>query len=322
MAPKETGQVSWVVRDCALRFTFGGFRLLTLELPTLDLNVPFHQLLGKSLTPPPPSRFPPGVRSQRMLSYPVESRLPRICRERGYIRYVPHHYDRYWVEIKSTFSDYLLKFSSKTRNSLSRKMRRFALHSGGEIRWRRYTTSAEMPEFHALASEVSAKSYQGRLLDTGIPATDEFRQDLCRRALDGEIRGFVLFLGDRPIAYNLSSVRGTAVEYEFPGFDPAFMELSPGTVLLLITLESIFGEKRFTAFDFGPGDLEYKRRFATGHAPCAEIYYFRATLANAALILLHTIVNVGSDYCKKLLGLLKIRERLRRFVHYRLRFAV
>src|SRR5207302_1769781 len=94
------------------------------------------------------------------------------------IRYVPGRIVRHYLDLSGTFDAYLAKFSSKTRSTLKKKVRRFAERSGGTIDWREYRTAAEARQFHQLARVVAEKTYQEHLLDAALPADDAFVRGL------------------------------------------------------------------------------------------------------------------------------------------------
>jgi hypothetical protein len=77
--------------------------------------------------------------------------------DRKIIRYAAYRDKRYFIDLSSgSFDTYLARFSSKTRSTLRRKMRRFADFSGGAIDFRCYASPEEMIEFrrHAIAVSV------------------------------------------------------------------------------------------------------------------------------------------------------------------------
>ena len=58
-----------------------------------------------------------------------------------------------------------------------------------------------MAEFHHLAREISAKTYQERLLDAGLPADESYLEILQALASRDQVRAFILFHQDVQAAY-------------------------------------------------------------------------------------------------------------------------
>ena len=144
-----------------------------------------------------------------------------------------------------------------------------------------------MEEFHRLAREISAKTYQERLLDAGLPADGSYLEILQALASLDRVRAFILFHQDVPSAYLCCPAVDDSLLYEYVGYDPQFAHLSPGTVLQYVAFESLFAENRFKIFDFTEAEGAHKAFFATQSLLCADIYFFRRTLRNLALVYFH-----------------------------------
>lgn len=295
----------WIEKKTCLRFRLGEITLFSWTVPGLFLGDHFTTLPDDPMKPSPPfNRFSATTEVIVMRSHPVAGEMPGLSILPDAIRYVPLQYRRYWVDIQGGFEDYLKKFSSKSRNTLMRKIKKFAEFSGGEVVWREYMDPDEMAEFHRLALEVSAKTYQERLLDCGLPADDGFRDSMIRQARQNHARGYILFHESRPVAYIFCPVQDGVAIYEYVGHDPEFQRWSPGTVLQYFALESMFGNRKgITLFDFTEGEGPHKEFFSTHHKLCADIYYFRPVLWNRLLLALHAGMDSFSD------GIVSLLER-------------
>jgi CelD/BcsL family acetyltransferase involved in cellulose biosynthesis len=230
------------------------------------------------------------------------------------LRYVPAQYQRSFIDLEGSFPDYLKKFSSKLRWTLLRKVKRYAKHSGGEIRWRTYRDPTEMVEFHRLARKVSKRSYQ-ELLGAGLPDGDEFQAQLRALAAQNRAREFILFSGDRPVAYMFCEISKGIVLSNYVGYDPEFQRWSPGTVLLYLALEHLFAEGGYLAFDFGEGGRQHKEIYSTHSIFCADIYLFRRSARTVPVVLLHAawvqIVASAARFLNRFCRLTKLRRLLR-----------
>jgi hypothetical protein len=317
--PCEPGAVAaplpWVTGATRLKFLLGEVPLGAVTFPCLTLDAYVTDLLGG---PPEPillfDRFPPAVAVLKAPSYPVPARLPRLSRLPGMIRYVPSQYRRYYVDLAGTFDAYLGRFSSKTRATLRRKVRKFAEISGGEIDWREFLGAEGLDEFHRLAVEVSRRTYQERLLQAGLPPRDRFQQIL---ATSPGARGYLLFVRERPVAYMFCPERSGNLLYQNVGYDPEYQHGNPGTVLLYLVLERLFAEGRHRAFDFTEGEGPHKEFFANQNVFCADIYYFRDTVRHWLLVTAHTGLYVGSRTLARTLGRAGLKDRIKKLVRAR-----
>jgi hypothetical protein len=214
----------------------------------------------------------------------VVGRQPVLRKQQGFLCYVPSQYPRYYIDMRQSFDEYKNKFSSKTRSTLNRKVRKYAEYCGGGISWRVYKAPEEMPEFYELARAVSRITYQEKLLDAGLPDTAEFLDEVGRLAREGRVRGFILFHQDRPVSYLYCPIDNGVLIYAFLGYDPGYMNYSVGTVLQWLALEHLFEERSFRFFDFTEGQSEHKKLFATHNIQCANVFFLRTSLRNSLLL--------------------------------------
>jgi CelD/BcsL family acetyltransferase involved in cellulose biosynthesis len=250
-------------------------------------------------------------------SHPTRQSLPRIAVVDGHIRYARQEYDRCCIDLSGTFQDYLQKFSSKSRSTLTRKVRKFAELSGGTTDWREYRTPPELREFYRLARELSRKTYQDKLLDAGLPDHPDFERGMLGAAERGGVRAYLLFHAGAPVAYLYLPVSDGIVRYQFLGYDPALREHSPGTVLQFHVLERLFAEGTLRLFDFLEGEGQHKRLFATRTTRCVDLHYFRRSLKTRALVRLHASLDTLSTWIVGVLDRYNLKVRIKRLLRAR-----
>lgn len=262
---------------------------------------------------------PPGDGSDCYLfhSYPISEVPPALRVEGGRLIYTPKTFPNYFVDLAldGGFEQYLQGFSSKTRSTLRRKVRRFAeAGPDGTLDWRVYRTPAEIDQFLGAAVGLSERTYQARLLDCGLPTEPEFRESALDLARQGLAYGFMLFLGSRPVAYVFSQRRGGVVSYDYVGHDPEFNSLSPGTVLQYQLLEYLFSDPDANVFDFTEGEGAHKALFATGHRLCAKSLVFPKEFRTGALVRCHLLLGKLNDLIDVIADRLALRQKIRRLI--------
>lgn len=194
--------------------------------------------------------------------------------------FVRQRYPRSYASLEQGYDAYFAGFSAKSRSTLKRKLRKAAERCGGSLDLRCYRSPEEIREFYRHARTVSARTYQEKLLDAGLPAGEEALTRMCERAGHDEIRGWVLFFDGQPVSYLHAPAEGDTLVYAHLGYDPAFAEYSPGTVLQLEAMRQLMTQDRFRRFDFTEGDGQHKRQFATGALDCVDLLMVRKTLPN------------------------------------------
>ena len=306
--------MSWQVRPIRLRYRLGPLTLLRLPLPFAVYDRHWSTLGGDglSLAPPFPT-LPSGIAGALVPGCPLPGAIPRVSLVPEAIRYAPYQAARYYLELSGTFEAYLGKFSSKTRSTLKKKVRRL----GERARFREFRTAGEMAEFHQLARQVARKTYQEKLLQAALPDGADYLAEMQRLAGEGRARGYLLELEGAPLAYLWCPIQDGAVIYEYLGYDPAHRELSAGTVLQYLALERLFAEGGLRLFDFTEGPGQHKELFSTNQVLSADLYYFKRSAAGASVVASHALLTSASRGGIALLERYKIRDRLRKYLRSR-----
>ncbi|MBF0479996.1 MAG: GNAT family N-acetyltransferase [Candidatus Omnitrophica bacterium] len=308
----------WTLKQVLFEYKFGMFKLFSIALKAIVFDTHFIKLLpscGSLPTPPPPAAHTGDCAF--ILGYPISKPLSRLSRIPSYLRYVPYQSHHYYISMQGSFNQYLNKFNHKSRYNILRSVRLYQDFAQNKKPWKEYTRVDEMEEFQRLARTVAIKTYQERLLGDGIPAGEIFLNQLKELASRDSIRCYILFLGSKPIAYlSCPVVHNTAVLYDYVGYDPDYRKWSPGTVLQYYTLKRLFEEERYEVFDFMRGGApdSHKKIFSSHDVLCADIYYFKYSVRNLAIIFFHVVIRTASEWFTKFLDILQIKFRLKRIL--------
>jgi CelD/BcsL family acetyltransferase involved in cellulose biosynthesis len=260
-------------------FTLGSRRLLSVPRQLAIWSFSLEEVLAGTL----PASPDPGPDGLRVLSAPSVQHGEIAARFPGFVAGGRQDYRRHYIDMGQSFEAYLARFSGKTRATLRRKAKKLAEHCGGTT-VTEHRTPQEIEAFLAGALPLSARTYQARLLDAGLPDGPEARRAMLAAAEDDRMRGFLLWAGGKAIAYLSLPVVGATLVYAHLGYDPDHARLSPGTVLQMEALERLFAEQRYRWFDFTEGEGAHKAMFGTGSAQCSSFVLLRPTLANRALL--------------------------------------
>ncbi len=261
-------------RGGRLKFVVGSRELFGLSRDLADVSFTLPQLLADDAGDATP-QFPPLAEradGYRVLSAPVAC-IDAIARAHpGLIVGGRQTYRRHYIDMARGFDEYMQQFSGKTRSGIRRKARKVADRNGGTLDVREYRTSADIATFMDHAVRLSAKTYQARLLDAGLTGSAQERAEAVALAGADAVRGFLLFIGDRPVSYLYLPIIDDVVVYSALGYDPDFASLSLGTVLQIEAMRALFAENRYRYFDFTEGDGAHKRMFATDSREAATFF--------------------------------------------------
>lgn len=283
----------WQLREVPFKFQLSDWSIFSViePLQVRSLGLSFNQECQSVPTSPPAETLMEGSRGYMIRGMPVSYKLPVISNAGEFFVYVPQQYSHYFIDMRMTFQEYTSKFSSKTRSTIRRKVRKFTEESGGKVRWETYSRPEQMPEFFDIARKLSAMTYQERVFDGGIPSDQTFIGEAITQARNDMIRAFILFHDDIPVSYLYCPVVENTLIYAYLGYHPEFQKLSAGTVLQWLALEQLFSEERFHYFDFTEGQSEHKRLFSTDNRNCANIYWLKKGSLTYLLIYSHHLMN-------------------------------
>jgi CelD/BcsL family acetyltransferase involved in cellulose biosynthesis len=300
-------------RRFQLRYSIGDVCLFRASFRAVLQDAPF----GPDVEPqqrPFPDPVPPGASVSGVIGARVAGRLPTIGVSRRGVLYVRNQTVNYYVDMRGTFAEYWNGFSSKTRSTLNRKVRKLASVPDGDMQCRLFRAPAEVQEFHALARRVAANTYQEKLFDGAIPSTPEFVAKLRALAAADSFRGFILSVKGSPVAYLYLPVSDGILTYGYLGYEPAYSDWSPGTVLLQLAIEELFAAGGFRYFDFTYGESPTKKLFGREKFLRADVYLFRWTPRNIVLLALHVALDKSSTALGRLLAAIGVRQAVRRFL--------
>src|SRR5262249_39581187 len=143
--------------------------------------------------------------------------------------------------------------------------------------------------------EAVARTTYQRGLGGGFVQTSYARQRFLVFAERGWLRLYVLRLGNQPAAFWIGTMYRGSFCSDYAAYDPAFGEHSPGNYLLVRMLEDLHAAGA-TEFDFGHGDLLYKRRFANFCRDESSPGIFTIHPKGFALNLMHSVASAGSRF--------------------------
>lgn len=310
-------------RDYALKYQLSDWTVFSVSLPLQMSSVKVAERAPPERQPgPPDSPLAEGSEGFLVRALPIAEALSPIGAAGDYLRYVQLQYRHCIIDFRSSFEEYQKKFSSRTRSTINRKVRKYAGHSGGTLSWKTYRTVEELREFLPLARDVAKKTYQEKLLDAGIPESEWFVREMESLAAQDNVRAYILFDRERPVSYLYCPVDEGTLIYAYVGYDPNHKKLSVGTVLLWLALEQMFAEGCFRRFDFTEGESEHKRLFATHEMLCANVLFLKNSLKNRILAHSHWRAERFSAWLGDTLDRFGIKAKVKRFLRFRHKSSV
>lgn len=296
-----------------LRVQIGARTLMTIPRRLVQVRLSLDESRNGAIPALPPLDL--SADGYLVISAPADQAEAVARASDGMLSFVRQRYTRWSTDLTTGFDAWFAGLSPNTRQQLRRKAKRLAAENGGVLDIRSFRTPDELARFHRQARRISQRTYQEKLLGSGLPDGPGFRAEMALLAAAGQVRAWLLCLAGTPIAYLYCPIIGDTVIYADVGHDPAFDTLSPGTVLQLEAFRRLFAERGLARFDFTEGEGQHKRSMATDGVACVDLLLLRPGLANRLTLLGMAGFDCGVALAKgaaRRAGIGRLAKRLRR----------
>jgi hypothetical protein len=203
--------------------------------------------------------------------------------------------------------------SSKVRKNQRRQARKLLDDFHGAVRVQEFRAISEVASLAEAAEQVAKKSYQ-RGMGVGFVDCPEERERLMLAAAKRWLRGYVLYLAEKPCAFWIGVLSHGTFLSDYLGHDPEFAKHSPGMYLVMKTLES-FTESpvgNVTEVDFATGDAQYKEVLANHEWQESPVYIFSKSWKGVQLSVLRSLSGGINEVGKKVLKQTKLLQRIKK----------
>ena len=222
--------------------------------------------------------------------YDLAKRQPNLfCRDQ-FTPLQPHRY----LTLPANFGEFLGRLSGKYRKELRRYVSLLERDFPGRVRFRTVFADSDVEDFASTAGEISQKTYKAAL-GVGFVNDLETREVLHAAAQKNALRAFLLYIGERPVAFNSAILSNKTLYGISTGFDPEFKKYRPGLQTMMHLIEQSF-DGSISRIDAGCGDSPYKRFLFDScwqEAPvwifASSVKGFRLHLSKLVSTLLHSL---------------------------------
>jgi CelD/BcsL family acetyltransferase involved in cellulose biosynthesis len=192
---------------------------------------------------------PPGSRMQR---------APQTC---------------WFTELPGSWEELLARRSAKSRRQIRYDDNRLRRTYGDRMQLRRLDSPENADRLLPDLRSVAAVSYQRGI---GVSFLDDPVQSALLGLADdlGWLRAWMLYIDGAPVAFWWGVVHHGVLSIGSPGFDPAYSKDRVGYYTLRRMLEDCANDPEIVQIDYGPGDADYKERFATSSTTTSDVLLF------------------------------------------------
>jgi hypothetical protein len=179
------------------------------------------------------------------------------------------------------------------------------------VSMRLFTAPSELDTYFSDAETVAKNTYQ-RAIGAGFQASALHRAHARLAAEKGWFRGHILYAGKKPIAFQEDYLRAAHCFNPYVGYDPAYADLNPGTLLLIKSWEALCAQAPSVVYDFGFGEGVYKQRLADACVCEGELLLFAHSPKSFLIYLVLSVNHFLDTSVKRLLNALGIYDAVKK----------
>jgi CelD/BcsL family acetyltransferase involved in cellulose biosynthesis len=175
------------------------------------------------------------------------------------------------LRLAPSLDGYLAGLSSDSRRMVRRHRRKFFAEPAARLE--QLSDPDDAGRLLEWIDRVNCDSWQAKTFGGEKENTAARKRLLEQVAAQGWLRSYVLLLGDEPVAFKHNyQYRGTMFS-QGTAYRSQYGNLSPGVVLTFCIVDDIHTDRNVDVWDFGFGDLPYKRTFCNESHRSAVVYF-------------------------------------------------
>jgi hypothetical protein len=229
---------------------------------------------------------------------------------RDHVRVTQSHFA---AALPATVIEYYRTLPAESKGFNKARHKKLLKDYAGRVRIKCFRDAEEIEILAQDVEQIAKTSYQ-RGLGVGFKDTPEMREALCNMARKGWLRGYVLYLAERPCAFWIGDVNDRVFGSDFIGFDAQFGKYSPGMFLTTQVIEGFCdgNSEGVSGVDFGPGDAQYKEILSNQRWRETAVHIFAPSLKGVCLNALRSIVGGADKAIKKVLTRTKLLPKIKK----------
>lgn len=240
----------------------------------------------------------------------------RLTRRAGVLAQPPAPH---WMqELQDSFERTMDRHSGKHRRRLRWEHRKLEDQFNGQLEYVLHTKAEVLDKVLTLCEQIAAQTYHAKV-GTSVSKNDLWRAQLTCSAEADQMRAHFLIGDSRPIAFVLGWNEHKRFHVVAMAHLAEYSQYSPGKHLLLRAIERAC-EDRMAWVDYGFGDAEYKRIYATHNWSEATVHIYGSRVRARLAYLLDLMATSVDNMAKRLAGT-SMSSRIKKMWRIRMRPA-
>lgn len=242
----------------------------------------------------------------------LSARKPGLL-SRDHVRVTQPHFA---VRLPDTVERFYKGLSSGARWQVKSKQKKLVKDFAGEVQIKCFRETAEIEGLAHDAEQVAKTSYQ-RGLGVGFVDSEKSREQLRFKAQHGWLRGYVLYISDRPRAFWIGDINGDTFGSDYLAFDVELGKYSPGMFLITKVIEGFCdgNSEGVTGVDFGPGNAQYKESLSNQTWQETAMHIFAPSFKGISLNIIRSVIEGVDRAFKKALIRANLLQKIKK--HWR-----
>ena len=221
------------------------------------------------------------------------------------------------LTLPETYEGFVSNLSKRPRANLRNYSNRFNKKYGGITSIKCFNQPNDLDLIFNDTEAIASKTYH-REIGVGFFNNKE-TYEIYRLTLDHQwLRAYVMYIDGTPVAFWHGYYYGNTFFTGPTGFDPAYTDDRPGTILLTKIIEELCYDHRISSIDFGFGDAEYKRIYCNQNCEEQSVYIFAATIRAISINIVRTTFSVIHKWAENTLSKLGLLTKIKRLWRDRL----
>lgn len=179
------------------------------------------------------------------------------------------------TELPESWAALLDQRSSKSRKQLRYDDNKLRRAYGDRLELRRLDTAEHRHRLVEDMRAVASVSYQSNLRVSVVDDPVQFALIKASMSM-GRLRVWMLYVDQQPVAFWWGVAHDGTLLIGSPGFLPDYAKDRVGYYTLRRMIEDACADPAISRIDYGPGDADYKERFATSRVEVADVMLFTA----------------------------------------------
>lgn len=219
------------------------------------------------------------------------------------------------VQLKGDFDIYMKSLKGKVRNEFKNRIKYMASLSEADLNLRCFTTKSDIDDFLKDGRIISEKTYQWRILDSGLKYEEALRHKLDLAEARGNFRSYILYIKGKPVSFVFGYIMNGFYVFDSIGYDPEYSKQHVGVLIHILYIKDLCENcPELKASDLLSGENLFKKRVSNLFTLEQDFNIFPRTFKGMFIAYPHIIICKLSDSIRDLLDKWGLKDKIKKMM--------